>query len=100
MEERPFQYSLRHHADVHINRKMWENHKADYIASYRAITSVRSRIGFAAMTGHGWLTNDRTVQYSDWDTGDRVIVNFGDHPFQRTGKPVVAAKSYVLDRTP
>ena len=71
----------------HINRKMWESHKADYIASYRAIASVRSKIGFASMTGHGWLTTDRSVQYSDWETGDRVIVNFGNQPFQRTGKP-------------
>ena len=36
------------------------------------------RIGFAEMTDHGWLTPDRSVQFTDWDTGDRVIVNFGD----------------------
>jgi len=84
----------------HINRKMWESHKADYIASYRAVASVRSKIGFASMTGHGWLTTDRNVQYSDWETGDRVIVNFSNQPFQRTGKPALAARSFVLDKTP
>ena len=84
----------------HINRKMWESHKADYVASYRATASVRSRIGFAAMTGHGWLTPDRSVQYTDWETGDRVIVNFGNHPFRRSGKPTVAAASFQLERTP
>ena len=84
----------------HINRRLWESHKTDYVASYRAIASVRSRIGFAGMTGHGWLTPDRSVQYTDWDTGDRVIVNFGDHPYQRTGKPTVAPASFVLERTP
>ena len=80
----------------HINRRLWENHKADYVASYRAITSVRSRIGFARMTGHGWLTPDRTVQYTDWDTGDRVIVNFGLRSYQSPGKTTVAPKSFVM----
>ena len=67
----------------HIDRKLWDMHKEDMLASYRRISSVRRRIGFAEMTDHGWLTPDRTVQFTDWDTGDRVIVNFGDtavHP--------------------
>jgi hypothetical protein len=82
----------------HIDRRLWESHKEDYIASYRAIASVRAKIGFAGMTDHGWLTNDRSVQYSDWDTGDRVIVNFGKEPFQRPGKQTVKAASFVLER--
>ena len=82
----------------HMNKELWESHKDDYVASYRAIASVRSRIGFAVMTDHGWLTPDRSVQYSDWDTGDRVIVNFGDKPFLRAGQATVAAHSFVLDK--
>jgi len=80
----------------HINRRLWESHKADYVASYRAIHSVRARIGFARMSGHGWLTPDRTVQYTDWDTGDRVIVNFGPRPYQTGGKATVAPQSFVV----
>jgi hypothetical protein len=81
----------------HLDRRLWESHKEDYVASYRAIASVRARIGFAGMIGHGWLTNDRSVQYSDWDTGDRVIVNFGRKPFERPGKEPVKAASFVLE---
>ena len=80
----------------HINRELWESHKADYVASYRAINSVRSRIGFADMTGHGWLTRDRTVQYTDWQTGDRVIVNFGSRPYLTANKATVAPRSFVV----
>jgi hypothetical protein len=65
----------------HIDRQLWESHKAEYVASYRAIASVRARIGFARMTDHGWLTPDRSVQYTDWETGERVLVNFGSQPF-------------------
>ena len=71
-------------------------HKAEYVASYRAIRSVRARIGFSRMTGHGWLTPDRTVQYSDWDSGDRVIVNFGSRSYQNPGKTPVPPRSFVM----
>jgi len=84
----------------HIDRKLWEGHKSDYVASYHALQSVRSRIGFAAMLNHGWLTPDRSVQYTDWDTGDRVIVNFGTKPYLRAGQPTVAAESFLLEKVP
>ena len=83
----------------HINRRLWESHKADFVASYRSIASVRERIGFAEMLNHGWLTADRSVQFTDWDTGDRVIVNFGDRPFERKEKEPVPGGSFVVERT-
>ncbi len=83
----------------HIDRKLWESHKADYVASYRAIASVRSRIGFASMIKHGWLIPDRSVQYTDWDSGERVIVNFGSKPYLRQGQSTVSARSFLLEKT-
>jgi hypothetical protein len=47
------------------------------------------------MINHGWLTPDRSVQYTDWETGDRVIVNFGSQPYQ-TPKITVAAQSFTI----
>ena len=83
----------------HMNRQLWESHKADYLASYRAVASVRSQVGFSRMTGHGWLTPDRSVQYTDWEGGQRVIVNFGPRPYQATERTTVAAKSFVVRAT-
>jgi hypothetical protein len=83
----------------HISRRLWESHKADFVASYKSIASVRERIGFAEMMNHGWLTADRSVQFTDWDTGDRVIVNFGDRPFDRRGKEPVEGRSFMVERT-
>ncbi len=82
----------------HIDRALWAAHKDDFVASYRATAAVRSRIGFAAMTEHGWLTPDRSVQYTDWDTGDRVIVNFGAQPFTRAGKPALAGGGFTIEK--
>ena len=83
----------------HIDRELWDSHKADYVASYRAIAPVRSRIGFAGLLNHGWLTPDRSVQSTDWDTGDRVVVNFGDKPYRRAGRPAVPARSFLMEKT-
>jgi hypothetical protein len=82
----------------HINRRLWESHKADYVASYTRIASVRERIGFAEMVDHGWLTSDRSVQFTDWSTGDRVVVNFGERPFERKDKEPVQGRSFAFDR--
>jgi hypothetical protein len=82
----------------HVDRNLWEKHRRDFVASYKAINAVRERIGFAAMTAHGWLTDDRSVQFTDWDSGDRVVVNFGDRAFWRDGKPELAGRSYVVER--
>lgn len=51
------------------------------------------------MTNHGWLTPDRLVQHTDWDTGDRVIVNFSDHPFARSSGKSVPARGFVMERS-
>ena len=83
----------------HINSRVWETHKADFVASYKSIASVRARIGFAEMVNHGWLTADRSVQFTDWSTGDRVIVNFGDRSFDRKGKEPVQGRSFIIERT-
>ena len=82
----------------HINGRLWEAHKAEMIASYRDFATVRGRIGFAEMVDHGWLTEDRSVQFTDWSTGDRVIVNFGDRPFERKAGEPVPRGSYVIER--
>ena len=83
----------------HINRRLWESHKPDFVASYKNTASVRERIGFAEMMNHGWFTADRSVQFTDWNTGDRVIVNFGDHAFERIGKQPVQGRSFLIEKS-
>jgi hypothetical protein len=82
----------------HIDRRLWDLHKKEMLASYQRINSVRSRIGFAEMTGHGWLKADRSVQFTDWDTGDRVIVNFGEEPFTGPDQALVAGRSFAISK--
>jgi hypothetical protein len=53
-----------------------------------------ARIGTAVMTGHRFLTKDYTVEQTTFSTGDSIICNFGDKPYEFDGKSV-APKSYL-----
>jgi hypothetical protein len=81
----------------HINRRLWESHKADLVASHKGIAPVRECIGFAEMVNHGWLTTERSVQITDWGAGARIIVDFDGRPFERKAKGT-SARSLVCDR--
>ncbi len=96
----------------HVTDSLWTGHMAEYVASYEKLRAVRQANGFAEMTSHGWLddVSTRKVQYTDWDSGDRVIVNFdssnaasGDFPYTDTdgvginyGSANVPAGGYVM----
>jgi len=82
----------------HIDRALWDAHKTAFVESYKKVFSVRTRIGFSEMVNHGWLTADRSVQYTDWSSGDRVIVNFGDTKFSRAGSEAIPPHSFVIER--
>jgi hypothetical protein len=64
----------------------------------KGIASVPERIGFAEMV-NGWLTASRSVQFTVWNTGDRIIVNFGDRPFDPQGKEPLQGRSFRVERT-
>jgi hypothetical protein len=49
----------------HIDRSLWDSHRDDDVARYRAIAPVRYRSGFASLLNHGWLTPDRSVRSTD-----------------------------------
>lgn len=82
----------------HVSRSLWAKHKDQFISSYRAIASVRARIGWAEMVNHGWLTPDRSVQFTDWSSGDRVIVNFGNSTFDPAGGKPLPGNSFRVER--
>jgi hypothetical protein len=69
----------------HVTSTLWGSHSSEYITSYFKLLPVRQANGFAEMTYHGWdpTVANRAVQYTYWDNGNHVIVNFDgtDHTF-------------------
>jgi hypothetical protein len=91
----------------HVTNALWTAHSADYIASYWKLLPVRTANGFAEMTSHGWWSKDptnfptdRSIQYTDWDNANRVIVNFDSADYKYTnpnyGSIMIPSHGYAM----
>ncbi|GEM_PF-613761 len=58
----------------------WHAARAQIIATDQMLDPVFAQIGFEEMTGHRFLTHDRTLQLSEFAGGARVVVNFSTTP--------------------
>jgi len=76
---------------------------ADRIAKYREqITRTQhyvsdwvKEVALDAMTNHRFLTEDRTMQETEFSSGKGVVVNFGEKDFTTSDGQVVKARDYI-----
>jgi Glycosyl hydrolases related to GH101 family, GH129 len=80
-----------------MTKAHWMAHRTDFLASYAFQARSRSRVGFDDMIGHGWLSDDRELQYTDWASGVRIVANFGAAARQTGGVTVPPLDFVVLD---
>jgi hypothetical protein len=64
-----------------FNRQFWQSHRDRFVRSYRTATPVARATGYVEMLSHRWLTDDHSVQQTEFANGVRVTVNFGDRPY-------------------
>jgi hypothetical protein len=65
-----------------FNRKLWDEHKARFVQSYRNTCPLIRRVGYSEMTAHRFLTPDRNVQQTEFANATTVTVNFGTTAFK------------------
>jgi len=65
-----------------FNRQVWEQYKDRFVQSYKNISPVIRAAGYAEMTGHRFLTQDRDVQQTTFANGVTITVNFGSESFR------------------
>jgi hypothetical protein len=65
-----------------FTRSFWEQNKDRFAQSYKNTCTVARAVGYSEMTDHRFLTEDRTVQQTQFANGVVVTVNFGDKPFR------------------
>jgi hypothetical protein len=61
--------------------KIWNDNRDRFIQSYKASTPVARATGYAEMLSHRWLSEDHSVQETQFANGVKVTVNFGDKPY-------------------
>ena len=64
----------------------WHENRDRFLTSYHLAGSVFREAGFARMTDHRMLTEDRQVQQSHFDNGWTVTANFGVSGFTIEGR--------------
>ncbi len=64
-----------------FRREQWEQNRDRFVRSYRTATPVARATGYSEMLSHRWLTEDHTVQQTEFAGGVTVTVNFGDQPY-------------------
>jgi len=65
-----------------FDQKLWERERDRFVRSWKTIAPVARAAGYAEMTGHRYLTPDRSVQESRFANGIAVTVNFGEATFR------------------
>jgi hypothetical protein len=78
---------------------MWRRDKARFLQSYRTTSPVARAVGYAEMTGHRFLTADRSVQQTVFESDDAlpvavtVTANFSEEAFALSDGTVVSPVS-------
>jgi hypothetical protein len=67
----------------------------ELFASTFHVDKWHAKIGMAEMTRHEFLTEDNNVESTEWSTGEKIIVNFGNLPFTVNGT-IIAAKDFKI----
>jgi hypothetical protein len=65
-----------------FNRDLWRTNRSRFVQSYQSICPAVRELGYSEMTGHRFLTPDRSVQQTTFANGTSITVNFGKAPFQ------------------
>jgi hypothetical protein len=80
-----------------FTRQLWQENKAQFVESYKIAAPVSRLTGDSEMTNHRVLTQDRTVQQTEFANGVRVTVNFGNETFTMSDGHELAALSVRVE---
>lgn len=81
-----------------FNREFWQKNRDRFVRSYRDASTVAHDTGYAEMLSHRWLTEDHSVQQTEFANGVTVTVNFGDQPYKSPSGDQLAPLSQRVQR--
>ena len=64
-----------------FNRAIWRENRDRFVESYQTATPVARATGYSEMVSHRWLTEDHSLQDTQFANGIVVTVNFGVTPY-------------------
>ncbi|MFH1884916.1 MAG: glycoside hydrolase [Planctomycetota bacterium] len=79
-----------------FTRQVFNQNKDRFAQSYKNVCPVARAVGYAEMTGHSFLTDDRNVQQTSFANGTTITVNFGSKPYRLPNGKKVKPMSYYV----
>ena len=80
-----------------FNKPIWKENRDRFARSYKTTHAVPRETGYAEMTSHRWLTEDRAVQETRFSNGACVTVNFGDTAYEPANGQPIEPLGYRVD---
>jgi hypothetical protein len=83
-----------------FGKDFWDSNKDRFVRSYRTISPIARATGYAEMTDHRFVTDDRLVQKTVFANGVTVTVNFGFLDYKDSDDTVVKPRSVQVTGLP
>ena len=83
-----------------FDRALWAAQRERFVKSYKSIAPVARGTGYSEMLSHAWLTDDHSVQRTEFANGVAVTANFGDTAYESLGGGNVPPVDMVVDGIP
>lgn len=77
-----------------IDENCFDSYQHTFIESYKHVVPWLSEICYDEMINHRFLTNDHKIQETEFSSGKKVVVNFGEENYQYLDK-IVTAHNYM-----
>lgn len=77
-----------------LDRPRWEKFRNTFVESYRRLGPWLQKIGYDEMVSHRFVTADHKVQETQFSSGKRIMINFGDTDFI-DGEVIVPKRGYL-----
>lgn len=74
--------------------EQWEKNRERFVRSYHTAIPVARATGYSEMLSHRWLTDDHSVQQTEFAGGAIVTVNFGEQPYRMADGTTLAPLSH------
>ena len=79
-----------------FTRQVFNQNKDRFAQSYKNVCPVARAVGYAEMTDHSFLTDDRNVQQTKFANGTTITVNFGSKPYLLPDGKTIEPMSYYV----
>jgi hypothetical protein len=77
------------------DRANFEANKDRFIKNYQMVCKWNELTGYEEMTDHRWLAGEGTVQQVTYESGRKVVVNFGTSSYRLSDGKVVPASGFL-----